>query len=138
VLNRYTTLLAGRHAQAGFRNEARVIELAENLCERSQHRQLMLWVAWLVIKADDKITDDEAALMRHLVRLARDQHQVVDERLARLVDIDPAEVWRRLDAEPGDLSDILDVADRVATVDGAVNAREKAVISELRDRSDRV
>jgi hypothetical protein len=26
VLNRYTTLLTGRHAQAVFRNEARVIE----------------------------------------------------------------------------------------------------------------
>lgn len=137
VLNRYTTLLAGRHAQAVFRNEARVIELAENLSEQSHHPQLMLWIAWLVIKADDKITDDEAALIRHLVRLARDQHQVADDRLARLVDIDPAEVWRRLDAEPGDLSDVLDMADRVATVDGAVNAREKAVISELRDRSRR-
>lgn len=138
VLNRYTTLIAGRHAQAVFRNEARVLELAESLSERSQHPQLMLWVAWLVIMADRKIADDEALLIRHLVRLVRDQHQVVDEQLARLVDIDPAEVWRRLDAEPGDLSDILDVADRVATVDGALNEREKAVISELRDRATRL
>jgi tellurite resistance protein len=138
VLNRYTTLLAGRHAQAVFRKEARVIELAENLSQRSQHPQLMLWVAWLVIMADRKISDDEALLFRHLVRLVRDHHDVVDERLARLVDIDPAEVWRRLDAEPGDLSDVLDVANRVATVDGAVNADEKAIISELRYRSDRV
>ncbi|MGW2124207.1 hypothetical protein [Streptomyces sp. NPDC001758] len=137
VLNRYTTLLAGRHAQAVFRNEARVIEIAEGLSERSRHPQLMLWVAWLVITADQKIADDEALLMRHLVRLVRDRHQVVDERLARLVDIDPAEVWRHLDAEPGDLSDLLDVADRVATVAGAVNARERAVISELRDRCRR-
>lgn len=138
VLNRYTTLLAGRHAQAVFRNEARVIELAEGLSKRSQHPQLMLWVAWLVIAADEKIADDESLLMRHLVRLVRDQHQVVDEQLAHLVDIDPVEVWRRLDAEPGDLSDILDAADRVATVDGSVNARERAVISELRDRCRRV
>ncbi|WP_298585302.1 hypothetical protein [uncultured Kocuria sp.] len=138
VLNRYTTLVAGRHAQAVFRNEARVIELAGNLSERSRHPQLMLWVAWLVINADRKIDDDEALLIRHLVRLVRDQHQVVDEQLARLVDVDPAEVWRRLDAEQGDLSDIVDVAERVATVDGAVNTREKAVISELQDRCDRV
>ena len=124
-MNRYTTLLAGRHARAVFRNEARVIELAENLSERSQHPQLMLWVAWLVIMADGKITDDEALLIRHLVRLVRDQHQVVDEQLAHLVDVDPAEVWRRLDAEPGDLSDLLDAANRVATVDGAVNAPRK-------------
>lgn len=134
VLNRYTTLLAGRHAQAVFRNEARVIELAGNLSKQSQHPQLMLWVAWLVVRANHKIADDEALLMRHLVRLVREQHQVVDEQFAHLVDIDPAEVWRRIDAEPGDLSDILDVAERVATVDGAANAREKAVISELGDR----
>jgi hypothetical protein len=54
VLNRYTTLLAGRHAQAVFRGEARVIELAEGLSKRSQHPQLMLWVARLVIMADHK------------------------------------------------------------------------------------
>jgi hypothetical protein len=137
VLNRYTTVLAGRHAQAVFRNEARVIELAEGLSERSQHPQLMLWVAWLVIMADRKVADDEALLIRHLVRLARDQHQVVDGQLAHLVDIDPAEVWRRLDAESGDLDDILDAASRVATVDGAVNELERAVISELRDRCRR-
>jgi tellurite resistance protein len=137
VLNRYTTLLAGRHAQAVFRNEARVIELAEGLSKRSQHPQLMLWVAWLVIRANRKLADDEALLMRHLVRVVREQHQVVDEQLARLVEIDPAEVWQRIDAEPGDLSDILDVADQVATVDGDVNAREKAVISELRYRCRR-
>ncbi|WP_328477447.1 hypothetical protein OHS71_05720 [Streptomyces sp. NBC_00377] len=138
VLNRYTTLLAGRHAQAVFRNEARVIELAERLSKRSQHPRLMLWVAWLIIRANRKIADDEALLMRHLVRLVRDQHQVVDEQLAHLVDIEPAEVWRRVDAEPGDLSDILDAADRVAAVDGDVNAAEKAVLAELRDRCRRV
>ncbi|WP_430379302.1 hypothetical protein [Streptomyces sp. B1-3] len=133
AVNRYTTLIAGRHAQAVFRNEARVIELAENLSRRSRHPQLMLWVAWLVIRANHKSTDDETLLMRHLTRLAREQHQVVDEQLASLVDFDPAEVWRRIDAERGELSDLLDVADRVATVDGTINAREEAVIAELRE-----
>jgi len=137
LLNRYTTLVTGRHARAVFRNEARVIELAENLSERSQHPQLTLWVAWLVIMADGKITDDEALLMRHLVRLVKDRHQVADEKLARVVDVDPAEVWRRLDAEPEDVSDLVDVANRVATVDGAVNALERGTISELQDRCGR-
>ncbi|MFJ7305104.1 hypothetical protein [Streptomyces sp. NPDC099088] len=138
VLNRYTTLLAGRHAQAVFRTEARVIELAEGMSRRSRHPRLMLWVAWFVIRADQKMADDEALLMRHLVRLVRERHQVVDQELADLVDIEPADVWERIDAEPGDLSDILDAADRVATVDGDVSAREKAVLSELRDRCHRV
>lgn len=137
VLNRYTTLVAGRHAQSVFRNEARVIELAEKLSSQSKHPKLTLWVAWLVIKADGKISDDEALLIRHLVRLVRDHHQVVDEELARLVEVDPAEVWLRVDAESGDLNDVLNVANLVAAVDGVPNARERAIISELQDRLNR-
>jgi hypothetical protein len=136
-LNRYTTLVAGKHAQAVFRNEARVIEIAERLSARSQHPQLMLWVAWWLITADRKIADDEALLMRHLVKIVRDEHEVVDERLAQVVDVDPEDLWRRLEVETGDLSDLVAAATRVATVDGPVNALEKALISELTDRAVR-
>ncbi|OWA11620.1 hypothetical protein B9W62_05945 [Streptomyces sp. CS113] len=139
LLNRYTTLVAGRHARAVFRNEARVIELAAGISERSRHPQLMLWVAWLVIRANAKakIADDEALLMRHLVRSVRERHEVVDERFAQVVDVDPAEVWKRVDAEPGDLSDVVDAAHRVATVDGDLNSREKAILTELQKRCSR-
>ena len=134
VVNRYTTLVAGRHARAVFRNEARVIEVAETLSRRSRHPHLLLWVTWLVIMADPKIADDEALLMRHLVRLIREEHHVVDEQFARLVDVDPDEVWRRLHAEPGDLSDILEAASRVATMGGPVNKHQKEIIAKLQDR----
>ncbi|MFD5235103.1 hypothetical protein [Streptomyces tendae] len=139
LLNRYTTLVAGRHARAVFRNEARVIELAAGISERSRHPQLMLWVAWLVLRANAKarIADDEALLMRHLVRQVRERHDVVDEQLAQVVDIDPAEVWKRVGAEPGDLSDVVDAAERVATVDGDLDSREKAILAELRERCHR-
>ena len=43
----------------------------------------------------------------------------------------------RVEAEPGDLSDFIDVANRVAGIDGAVNARESAVIADLQDRCTR-
>jgi hypothetical protein len=138
VLNRYTTLIAGRHAQSVFRNEARVTEIARDLSDKSQHPQLMLWVAWLVIMADQHISDDEALLMRHLVRQVRDKHGVVDDQLAQVIEIDPSEVWRRLDDEPGDLGDLLDMASRVAMVDGATNSRKTAILTELRARCARV
>jgi tellurite resistance protein len=137
-LNHYTTILAGRHAQAVFRNEARVFELADALTRRTRHPQLMLRVAWLVIMADKKITDDETLLMRHLVKAVRNQHEVVDEVLTRLVEVDPADVWKLLDAAEGDLSDILDAAKRVAAVDGTTNAHERSIISEIEDRCGRV
>ena len=138
AVNHYTTLAAGRHAQNVFRKDAGVIELAKGLSKRTQHPQLMLWVAWLIIMADHKISDGEALFMKHLVRLVRDGHHVVDEQLAHLIEVDPAEVWRRVDAEPGDLSDILDMAKGVAAVDGPINALEEAVIAALRARCVRV
>jgi tellurite resistance protein len=131
LVNRYTTQIAGRHARAVFRNEARVVELAGNLSARSSHPQLMLWVAWLVINADGKISDDEALLFRHLVRLVAERHEVIDEQLAQLVDLDPDDVWQRIDSEEGDLSDVLEAAGRVATVDGDANSRERKLLAEL-------
>lgn len=134
AVNRYSTLVAGRHARAVFRNEARVIEIGEDLTDRTRHPQLMLWVAWLVITVDKEISDDEALLMRHLVRLAREHHQVVDEQLANVVDVDPEQVWARVEAEQGDLEDVIDAAVRVAEIDGSPNSKEKAVLAELRHR----
>ncbi|WP_404385296.1 hypothetical protein LL946_04765 [Knoellia locipacati] len=134
VVNRYTTQIAGRHARAVFRNEARVFELATGLCDATRHPELMLWVAWLVINADGKISDDESLLFRHLVSMVAEKHQVVDEQLANVVAIDPSDVWKRILAETGDLSDLVDVGVRVATVDGDANARERQLLAELEDR----
>lgn len=138
AINRYSTLVAGRHARAVFRNEARVIELAESLTKDTKHPQLMLWVAWLVITADTSISDDEALLMRHLVRLACEHHEIVDDQLANVVDIDPDQVWARVESEHGNLDDLIDAAIRVAEVDGSPNSKEKAVLAELRRRCARV
>lgn len=137
LMNRYTTMVAGRHARSVFRAEAEVIELADTLTRRTRHPRLMLWVVWLVINADGKITDAERLLFQRLTRFARERHQVDDEQLANIVTIDPDEVWHRIDSEQGNLSDVVDAAERVGAVDGDLNAHEKAVIAELRDRCQR-
>lgn len=122
---RYTTQITGRYARAVFRNEARVIEVASYLIERTKHPQLTLWVAWHVINADDKIADDAALLMRHLTRLAHDRHDVVDTELAEAVEIDPESVWHRISAESGDLGDPIEEGTKVAEIDGKINASER-------------
>jgi hypothetical protein len=95
VLNRQTTLIAGRHARQVFRNEAHTIEVAKNLVKQTKHPECLLWVAWLVTMADQKTSEDEANLLRYLVRFLEEDHQVVDEDLAHLITLDPDEVWRR-------------------------------------------
>lgn len=131
LVNRWTTLVAGRHARLVFRNEARIIEVASNLTKRTQHPSLLLWVAWVAVTADGRITDDEALLMRHLVKLVREQHNVIDVDLAQAIDTNRSEVWRRIEATPGDLSDLPDAAYQVVAIDGAPGSPEHTLLAEL-------
>jgi tellurite resistance protein len=133
-INFYTTLLAGKHARAVFRNDARITEAAVRISTRTEHPQSMLWVAWMLIMADGKITDDEALLMKQLTKLANEKHGLTEEDLAHVIDIDKADIWRRLDAEDGDLLDLMDVAQKTAEIDGEINKLEEAVLEELRQR----
>lgn len=133
LVNRYTTLVAGRHARAVFRNEARVIEVASNLTKRTQHPHLLPWVAWVAVMADGNISDDEALLMRHLVKLVREHHQVIDDELAQAIDADRAEVWQRMEGTRGDLSDLYKAANQVVTIDGDPSILERALLAELED-----
>jgi hypothetical protein len=134
VLNRYTTLVAGRHAGSVFRNEARLVEIARRLSVRTGHPETLLWVAWSVVKAGQKISDDEAALMRHLMAAMRDQHGVVDDDLAHLIDVDTNEVWARIAADERPLDDIVEAAQRVDECDGEMNSAEKRFLAELQQQ----
>lgn len=131
VINRYTTQVVGRHARAIFRNEARIIERAEALTSGTRHPRLLIWVAWLVVSADGSISDDKALMFRHLVRLVESKHQVIDEELARVVDVDSADVWRRIAGETGDLSDIVEAAWEIASVNGDPSKKELALLAQL-------
>ena len=137
VVNHWTTKVAGRHARAVFRNEARVVETAERLVEQSKHPQLMLWVAWLVVQSDKKTSDDEALMMRHLIPLVRKHHQVVDARLAHVVEIIPNEVWSRIEEAEGELDDVVAAAETVAEIDGKPNVQERMMLDEIRRRCRR-
>lgn len=136
IVNRYSTQITGQHARAVFRNEARVLEAATSLISHTAHPQTLLWVAWLVIDADGKISDDEALLMRHLTRLAHQRHGTVDEDLATVVDVDPESVWRRIGAESGDLSHIVTAGTTVAEIDGPINPGERQILAELTRRCE--
>jgi len=134
AINYYSTVIAGKHARTVFRNDARVEEAATSVVSKSDHPRSMLWVAWMMVLADGKITDDEALFMRGLVEQLHDQHDLTDDQFANVIDLDVEDVWRRLDGETGDLADLLDVAVTTAQIDGSVHKLETAVLQELQDR----
>lgn len=132
VLNRQTTLIAGRHAREVFRSEAHIVEVAKSLAKQTKHPECLLWVAWLVTMADEKTSEDEANLLRHLACFLEERHRVIDDDLAQLITLDPDEVWQRLRAEDGDKSDLVMAAEKIAAIDGRVSSRERAVIAEIK------
>lgn len=134
ALNYYSTIIAGKHARAVFRNDARVDEAATGAVSRTNHPRGMLWVAWMMVLADGKVTDDEALFIRKLVEQLHDQDAFADEQFANVIDLDVDDVWRRLDQESGDLTDLFDVALKTAEIDGSVHKLETAVLTELRER----
>lgn len=133
-MNYWTTLVAGRNAQKIFRNEGRISELAERLLTRSDHPQLLLWVSWLIVNADSTISEDETRLFQFLTRFARERQDVADEKLAAVIDIEPAEVWTMIAATDDDMEDIISASQLVASVDGDINAKEQALLDELKIR----
>lgn len=134
AINYYSTVIAGKHARTVFRNDARVDETATSAVSKTDHPRSMLWVAWMMVLADGKITDDEALFMRGLVEQLHEQHDLTDDQFANVIDLDIETVWRRLDEETGDLADLLNVAVMTAEIDGSVHKLETAVLQELRDR----
>lgn len=131
VLNNWTTVIAGRHARAVYRNQARILEVAETIAAKSLHPVLVLRVAWLMIVADGNPTADESQLMRHLVSSVRKRHNVVDEELSQLIEVDRADILHQVDVAPGDRGDLLIAARSVAEIDGTVNAGEQSVLDQL-------
>lgn len=136
--NYYSTVIAGKHARAEFRNDARVQETAKTVVTKTNRPRSILWVAWMMVLADGKITDDEALFMQRLVEQLHNQHNLTDDQFVNVnvnvIDLDIADVWLRLDKETGDLSDLLEVAVKTAEIDGSVHKLETAVLEELRER----
>lgn len=135
ALNRYTTLVAGRHAQSVFRNEARIIELVDRFSESTTDPSLTMWVAWYAVMADGRTSDDEALLLRHLAQSIKQRHGSIDEDLARVIEFQPDDLWSRLEARGGAVDDYAELATRIAEVDGPITDEEAEAIGELISRS---
>lgn len=131
VLNRYSTLIAGRHAQVVFRNEARIIEAAQGLFGETTSPRALLWVAWAAVTADAKISEDEQLLLQHLVSGIKRVHGVTDQKFEDVIEVDRAAVWAVIREDGGDPGQLLDAAHRVASIDGSVSKNERALLEAL-------
>lgn len=132
TINHFSTKAVGAHAQAIFRDEARIIERAGKLARNTQHPQLLLWVSMIVILADGKSSDQETLLLKHMSRALYEQHQLDDAEFTNTISFDEAEVWARVRETTGDRSDLLEAAEAVAGIDGKITKNEQRVLDKLK------
>jgi len=133
VGNYWLTKVAGGQARAIFRNEARVIESAGRLAASVSDQATLLWVLYLVIQSDGRVSDRERLLLHHVARIVGD----VDPDLSALaemrevIEVDPGRVHARVDGAADDARGLYDAAVLAACVDGRVPKEERAVLSTV-------
>lgn len=133
-VNYWSTKVAGAHARSVFRDEARIVEAARRMAERTTQHTELLWVMWMVIAADGNVHDSEKRLLAHVTKTVgeRDSALPALAELRTTIDIDRNRVWAMLaTAAPHDLSAIYDAGVVTATIDGKVHPLELAVLRRL-------
>lgn len=133
AVNHWSVRVAGNQAATVFRRDARIVEAASRMVERTDHHVELLWVLWLVIKADGLIHENERQLLRHVTRGVGSLETELSAltAFASTVELDQARVWSMLEDAVGDLTALYDAAVVAAAVDGKVNANELGVLRTL-------
>ncbi len=133
AVNYWSTRVAGNQAVKVFRQEARIVEAARRMTERTVHHSELLWVLWLIIKSDALIHENERLLLKHVTALVGD----LDSELSAIaglkstIDVDQKTVWSMLAAASGDLEALYDAAVVAAAIDGKINVNELTNLRKL-------
>lgn len=133
-MNYWSTKVAGKYARSVYREEAAIREQATRLVKNAPAHRVVLWVAWLVMSADDKINETETTLMRHLVSMMETTHGIVDAGLREVVNIDRDFVWSLVEEVEDNRQSLHRLGVAAAEVDGKINSPERKVLAELKAR----
>jgi len=133
AVNRWSTRSAGAYAATVFRREAAIVEAARRVAASTEHRAALLWVLWMVIKADGLVHENERLLLKHVTGILRDPESELAAltELEATVDLRRKAVWGLLETAEGDLRPLYQAAVEAAAVDGKINVNELTVLRRL-------
>ena len=133
AVNNWSTRSAGAYAVKVFRKEAAVVEAARRLTAETEHRAELLWVLWMVIKADGLVHEHERLLLKHVTAILSDPESelVALTELESTVNLQRNRVWALIEAAEGDLRPLYAAAVEAAAIDGKINVNELTVLRRL-------
>jgi uncharacterized tellurite resistance protein B-like protein len=133
AVNHWSTRSSGAYALRAFRREAAIVEAARRMTAGCEHPAELLWVLWMVIKADGLVHEYERLLLKHVTGILSDP----ESELVALTELEstanlqwPTE-WALLEAAQGDLRPLYAAAVEAAAVDGKINVNELAVLRRM-------
>ena len=132
-INYWSTRSAGAYAVRVFRREAAIVEAARRMTDGTRHSAELLWVLWMVIKADGLVHENERLLLKQVTSILSDPESELAalSELERTVNLQQNRVWALLEAADGDLRPLYAAAVEAAAVDGKINANELTVLRRL-------
>jgi hypothetical protein len=135
AVNSWSANVAGNQAATVFRREARIMETARRITGRAVNHTELLWVLWLIVKADAVVHENERLLLKHVAALVGDLNSELSA-LAGLdstIDFDLKSTVSIPDFVSPDKEALYQAGAAAAAVDGSIDANE---LSRLRKVAD--
>lgn len=133
--NYLSASVAGSQASNVFRREARIMETARRITGRAVEHSELLWVLWLIVRADTVVHENERLLLKHVSALVGDLNSELSA-LASLdltLDFDLRPTASIPDFKSQDKEALYEAGAAAAAVDGSIDANELSRLKKVAD-----
>jgi len=133
TLNYWSASMAGNQAATIFRREARIMGTARRITSRAVDHSELLWVLWLIVKADGVVHENERLLLKHVATLVGDLNSELSALagLERTIDFDLRSTVSIPDFVSQDQEALYQAGAAAAAVDGSIDANELSRLKKL-------
>jgi len=135
AVNYWSASVAGNQAATVFHREARIMETARRITGRDVDHSELLWVLWLIVKADAVVHENERLLLKHVTALVADLNSELSA-LASLeltIDFDLKSTMSIPDFVSQDKEALYQAGVAAAAVDGSIDPNELSRLKKIAD-----
>ena len=133
AVNYWSANVAGNQAASVFRREARIMETASQITGRAVDHSELLWVLWLIVKADAVVHENERLLLKHVTALVGDLNSELSALagLERTIDFDLRSTVSIPDFVSQDKEALYQAGVAAAAVDGSIDDNELSRLKKI-------
>jgi hypothetical protein len=135
AVNYWSANVAGSQAATVFGREARIMATAHRITARDVDHSELLWVLWLIVKADDVVHENERLLLKHVAAAVGDLNSELSALagLERTIGFDSRASISIPDFVSRDKEALYEAAVAAAAVDGSADANELSRLKKVAD-----